>query len=59
MKLHELERGRIYIGDDGIEYLPDWEYLIDLSTDEYVSLLDTLTQDFTEKSMEEVWNENK
>ena len=50
MKLHELERNVIYIGEDDIEYETDGSYLIDLSVDEYVYYYPALTQDFTAKA---------
>lgn len=54
MKLHELKENVVYVGcDDGINYTNDGTYLIDLSTDEYVYSISTLTQDFTRNEVEE------
>lgn len=52
MKLHELKENVVYVGcDDGIEYVNDGTHLIDLSIDEYVYSISTLTQDFTPKKV--------
>ena len=53
MKLHELKENIVYVGDDGINYINDGTYLIDLSIDEYVYSISTLTQDFTRNEVEE------
>ena len=55
MKLHELKENVVYVGcDDGIEYVNDGTHLIDLSIDEYVYSISTLTQNFTPKKVKRI-----
>ena len=46
MKLHELERDKEYLGEDGRVYVYNGEYLVDLDYGQMVVLFSLLTQDF-------------
>ncbi len=56
MKLHELEENKIYIGEDGLEYMVSYDSMCKLcSNGRYVATrLSVLTQNFTPKKEEPI-----
>lgn len=51
MRLHELEKGKIYLGEDGKEYIIKGIYLRCLSDDSFGYDLPTFSQNFTPKKV--------
>ena len=57
MRLHELKEGKIYIGEDGKEYMHDGVHLRIAKCGTFITYFFTLTQNFSPKKVKRIVEE--